>query len=210
MKAQILAATVALIAAAPLVPALADDAWNIDSKHAVAEFSVKHMMVSNVRGTLTGIKGTANWDGKNIKKLKVDAEIDVRTINTNEQQRDEHLRSAEFFDANKYPVISFRSKKSVAVKGGKFKLIGDLTMHGVTREVQLDVDGPTPAVKDPWGNERVGATATTKVNRKDFGIEYNKLLEAGGAVIGDEVSITLDIELLRSRPSSPSTGSKSG
>lgn len=210
MKASTIAVFALLIAQAGS-PALALGDWQIDSRHAVAQFSIRHMMVANVRGTFTGITGSANFDGKKVKGLAVDATIDAKTVNTGEEKRDEHLRGAEFFDVAKYPSITFKSKKAVESGKGSFKLKGDLTMHGITREVELSVEGPTAVVKDPWGNERVGATATTKVNRKDFGIEYNKLLEAGGAVIGDDVNITLDIELVKAKPTATeSAGKKSG
>jgi polyisoprenoid-binding protein YceI len=177
-------------------PALADT-WNIDGKHSQANFRVRHMMVSNVNGTISGIKGTAEYDGKDIKGLKVDATLDVNTINTNEAGRDEHLKGDDFFNAAKYPTITFKSKRVEQKANGEFQLVGDLTMHGVTKEVALDVEGPAPVIKDKKGVEHTGATAKAKVNRKDFGIEYNSVLEAGGVAIGETVDITLDIELLK-------------
>lgn len=176
-------------------PAFADT-WNIDNKHSQASFKVRHMMVSNVNGTITGIKGSADYDGKNVKDLKVTADLDVNTINTSESGRDEHLKGADFFDAAKYPTITFRSKKVEQATDGRFKLIGDLTMHGVTKEVAMDVDGPTPVIKDPKGNEHVGASARTTVNRKDFNVGGAAMM--GNVVaISDQVDITLDIELLK-------------
>jgi polyisoprenoid-binding protein YceI len=194
MRNTTLVMTLALLGST-VTPALAGN-WNIDPKHSQASFKVRHMMVSNVNGTITGIKGTAEYDGKNIKNLKVDADLDVNTINTSESGRDEHLKSADFFDAAKYPTITFRSKKVAKGANGKFKLVGDLTMHGVTKEVAMDVEGPTATVKDPKGTEHVGASAHAIVNRKDFNIGSQGV--AGTVVaISDQVDITLDVELLK-------------
>jgi polyisoprenoid-binding protein YceI len=170
--------------------------WNIDPGHSAAQFSVRHMLVATVRGEFDGPKGVVRFDPKDIAgTLMVDAVIDAKSINTRNADRDKDLRSAMFFDVAKYPKILFRSKRAEAAGQGRFKVIGDLTMHGVTKEVALDVEGPTPEIKDIWGERRVGATATTAVNRRDFGLVYNELLEAGGAVVGDEVKITIDIEV---------------
>jgi polyisoprenoid-binding protein YceI len=177
-------------------PALADT-WNIDGKHSQASFKIRHMMVSNVNGTITGIKGSADYDGKNVNNLKVDAVLDVNTINTSESGRDEHLKSADFFDAAKYPTITFKSKRVEKKADGQFQLIGDLTMKGVTKEVAMDVEGPTAIIKDGKGVEHIGASAKASINRKDFGIEYNKVLEAGGVAVGEKVDISLDVELLK-------------
>lgn len=182
--------------------------WIIDGKHSQANFKVRHMMVSNVNGTMTGIKGNAEYDGKNIKTLKVNADIDVNTINTGEAGRDEHLKNSDFFDTAKYPTISFKSKRVEQDKDGQFKLVGDLTMHGVTKEVALDVEGPTASVKDGKGKEHIGASARAKVNRKEFGIEYNKVLEAGGVSIGEQVDISLDVELIKDEPDKTAAKSK--
>ncbi len=179
-----------------VAPALAET-WTIDGKHSQANFKVRHMMVSNVNGTISGIKGAAEYDGKNIAGLKVNADMDINTISTNEAGRDKHLRGADFFDTEKFPNMSFKSKRVVKGSKGKFKLIGDLTMHGVTKEVALAVEGPTPVIKDSKGQERFGASATANINRKDFGLAYNSVLEAGGVSIGDKVQITLDIELTK-------------
>ncbi len=179
-----------------VAPALADT-WTIDDKHSQANFKVRHMMVSNVNGTISGVTGTAEYDGKNVAGLKVNADMDINTISTNEAGRDKHLRGADFFDTEKYPKMSFKSKKVVKDGSGKFKLIGDLTMHGVTKEVALAVDGPSTIVKDPRGKERVGASATATINRKDFGVAYNSILETGGVSISDDVKISLDIEMTR-------------
>lgn len=189
----LLAMTFVAVSAAPASAA----EWKIDSKHSQANFKVRHMMVSNVNGTMSGIKGTADYDGKNVNSLKVNAEIDAKTVNTNEAGRDEHLRGKDFFDTDKYPTITFKSKRVEKAKNDKLQMVGDLTMHGVTKEVALDVEGPTQAVKDSKGREHIGASANAKLNRKDFGIEYNSVLEAGGVTIGETVDITLDIELIK-------------
>lgn len=186
-----LALALGAIAGTTVAPAFADT-WNIDAKHSQASFKIKHMMVSNVNGTITGIKGSANYDGKDVKGLSVNADLDVNTINTSEAGRDEHLKGADFFDAAKYPTISFKSKRVEQKSDGHFQMIGDLTMHGVTKEVAMDVEGPTAAVKDPKGTEHVGASAHTTVKRSDFGIS-----SAPEAMIGNDVGITLDVELLK-------------
>ncbi|MBY0359180.1 MAG: YceI family protein [Candidatus Obscuribacterales bacterium] len=177
--------------------ASAADQWTIDPKHSSATFTIKHMMVSNVRGQMGGITGSAIYDGKNVDSAKVNASLDPATINTNEADRDKHLRSADFFDVEKYPKITFVSTGTVPVLNGGFKLGGKLTMHGVTKNIELTVDGPTESLKDPQGTVRIGATGTTKINRKDFGISYNKLLDNGGVALGEEVQIVLDLELTK-------------
>ena len=173
--------------------------WEIDSSHTNAHFSVKHMMVSNVQGDLGKVSGTVDLEGKDPTKAAVDVSIDVSGINTREPKRDGHLKSPDFFDVAKYPTITFKSKKIVKSKSG-YNLEGDLTIHGVTKDVTLAMQNPTPEMKDPWGGIRVGAVATTKINRKDFGLVWNKALEAGGVVVGDEVAITLDVELMKKAP----------
>jgi len=177
-----------------------DDAWKIDPVHSSANFSIRHMMVSNVKGGFEKVGGTVVYDGKNLKNAKVDATIEVASIDTREAKRDEHLRTPEFFDVAKYPTITFKSKRVQQVKSGKFQLVGDLTMHGVTKQVSLDVDGPTPAIKDPMGKQRMGASATARLNRKDFGISYNKLLDTGGAMLGDDVKVEIELELIKEAP----------
>jgi polyisoprenoid-binding protein YceI len=192
------AALLALALALPRPAAAQAVAWTIDPGHSAAEFSVRHMVVSNVKGQFDGPTGTVTFDAKDIPgTLKVDATIDARTINTRNPDRDKDLRSALFFDVDKYPRITFKSKRAEAVSAGRFKLIGDLTMHGVTKEVTLDVEGPTPTITDIWGSARMGATARTAVDRRDFGLLYNRVLEAGGAVVGNEVAITIDLEVTR-------------
>lgn len=192
MKHLSAAVSIVMLAAPSLALAAS---WEIDSAHSSAQFSVRHMMVSNVKGEFGKVTGTVNVDEKDVTKSTVEATIDARTINTREPKRDEHLRGAEFFDTAKYPDITFKSTSVKKAGKDKLKVTGDLTMHGVTKPVVLDVVGPSKEVKDPWGNTKVGATATTKVNRKDFGLNWNKALETGGMVVGEEVAITLDLEL---------------
>ena len=190
MKIAFLAALGAALFVAPSLAAT----WNIDSAHSSAQFSVKHLMIATVRGEFSKVSGAIEFDGKTIAGITVDATIDAATVTTREPKRDAHLKSADFFDVEKFPTITFKSKKAVAAGPGKFKLTGDLTMHGVTKEVTLDVDGPTAEIKDPWGNVKIGASATTKINRKEFGVSWNGNLDNGGVVVGDEVTITIDLE----------------
>lgn len=172
--------------------------WTIDPGHSTAQFTVRHMLVANVHGEFDGPTGTVAFDPARIADtLKVHAVLDSRTINTRNAQRDRDLKSAGFFDVEKFTQITFVSTRVVNVTAGHFALVGNLTMHGVTKEVQLDVEGPTPAVKDLDGHARVGATATTLVDRRDFGLRYNELIEGGGAVVGNDVRITIDLEMTR-------------
>ena len=190
----------AAVAAATLVSgqALAQQAtWTIDTAHSSAQFSVRHMMVATVRGEFANTKGTVTWDGKNLASAVVEATIDAASISTREPKRDAHLRSADFFDVEKYPTLTFKSTRIEPVSPGKFRMAGDLTMRGVTKPVIFDVDGPTQAVKDNRGNQRVGASATATINRKDFGLTWNAALETGGVVVSDEVKITLDVALVQ-------------
>ena len=174
--------------------------WQIDSRHSYAHFSVRHLMVSNVRGSFSKVSGTLLIDEKDLTKSSVEATIDTSTINTQEPDRDKHLRSADFFDVEKHPTITFKSKKVEKAGKDRLRVIGDLTIRGVTKQVVLDVEGPTAAIKDPRGNLKRGATATTKVNRQDFGVAWNRTLEAGGVVVGDQVSITIELELAKVKP----------
>jgi polyisoprenoid-binding protein YceI len=169
--------------------------WNIDPSHSNAQFSVRHLMIANVKGEFTKVTGKVVYDQDKPESLSAEAVIDVSTINTRESARDNHLKSADFFDLAKYPTISFKSKRAAKGSDGR-KLTGDLTIHGVTREVTLEVEGPTSPLKDPWGFTRVGASATTKINRKDFGLTWNQALETGGVLVGDEIKITIDAELV--------------
>lgn len=173
--------------------------WTIDPDHSNIGFKVRHLMVSNVRGSFDKYTGTVEINDKEITKSRVEVNIDTASINTNVQKRDEHLRSADFFDVSKYPAMTFVSKKVARAGKDRLKVTGDLTLRGVMKEVVLDVEGPTKESKDPWGNVRRGATATAKINRKDFGLNWNKALETGGVVVGDEVQIILEIEMIKAK-----------
>lgn len=170
--------------------------YEIDPAHSSVHFSVRHMMLSNVRGEFAKISGTIQFDPENLAHSAVEAAIDASSINTRIDQRDNHLKSAAFLDVEKFPALTFRSKRVVPHTDGG-KMTGDLTIRGVTREITFDVEGPTPEVKDPWGKQRIGASATAKLSRKDFGMTYNDVLETGGVVVGDEVKISIDIEATR-------------
>ena len=170
--------------------------WQIDSAHSSAQFAVRHLMVSTVRGTLGPVTGTVNLDEADPTKSSVEASVDANGIDTREPKRDAHLKSPDFFDVAKYPTITFKSKKVTKVSDTKFQVTGDLSMHGVTKEVVLDVEGSPKPFKDPMGNLKLGGSATTKLNRKDFGIEWNKTMDGGGVVVSDTVDVTIDIELI--------------
>jgi len=171
--------------------------WNVDPAHAVAEFKVKHMMISNVKGHFAKISGKLIRDEANPANSQVDIVIDATSLETREPQRDAHLKSADFLDVEKFPTLTFKSTR-VSKKGdGEYSVEGDLTIHGVTRKVTLAVEGPTPQTKDPWGNTRIGISATTKINRKDFGLTWNAALETGGLLVGEEVSISLEVEFIK-------------
>lgn len=170
--------------------------WQIDPNHTAAQFSVRHMGISTVRGAFTKVSGTAQYDPANLSKTSIDATIDASSVDTRVSMRDNDLRSANYFDVEKYPTITFKSKSVQPAGEGKLKIVGDLTIHGVTKEVTLDVDGPSAPVTDPRGNSHVGASASTKINRKDFGV--------GGAtsMVGEDITITIDVELLHKAPGS--------
>jgi polyisoprenoid-binding protein YceI len=172
--------------------------WNIDGSHTNATFSVRHLMISNVRGEFQKVSGSVTFDASKPEFASVKAELEVASISTREPQRDAHLKSADFFDAEKFPLITFASTKVRRADKG-LEIVGNLTIRGASHEVVLAVDGPTPEQTDPWGNVRVGASATTKIKRSDFGMTWNTLLEAGGVVVGDEISIALDVELVRQK-----------
>ena len=168
--------------------------WIFDDAHSAADFSVRHMMITNVKGQMTGIKGVVDINDKDLSKSKVDVTLDVATITTMNTKRDEHLKGPDFFDAQKFPQIKFASKK-VEKSGDGLTVTGDLTIRGVTKPSVLKVEGPSAPVKDPWGKTKRGFTATTKINRKDFGVSWNKTLDGGGVVVGDDVKITIEGEL---------------
>jgi polyisoprenoid-binding protein YceI len=189
-----------VLALAWVAPAAAQtDTWNIDSAHSVASFAVRHLMVTTVRGEFGKMTGKITFDGKDFSTVKAEATIDVTTITTREPKRDEHLKSPDFFDAATYPTITFTSRRAEPAGPGKFKLVGDLTMRGVTREVTLDVEA-TEAVKGSRGETRVGAQATTRINRQDFGVKWNRTLDSGGVVVSDQVDVTIDLALVKAAP----------
>jgi polyisoprenoid-binding protein YceI len=171
--------------------------WEFDPAHTGVQFKVRHLMVSSVRGDFEKVSGKIVYDEADVTKSSADITIDTGSINTRVAKRDEHLRSPDFLDAAKYPTITFKSKRVEKSGSGTLKMTGDLTIRGVTKEVALTVEGPTPAIKDMEGNARVGGQATTKISRNDFGLVWNKVLETGGAVVGDEVEITIDVEIFR-------------
>jgi polyisoprenoid-binding protein YceI len=178
-------------------PKTAVTTWNIDPVHSVAEFKVKHMMISNVKGQFTGISGTVSLDKDDVTNSKIEATIDAASINTRESQRDAHLKSADFFDVEKFPTLRFNSTRVTRTGEGELAVEGELTIHGVTRNVRFSVEGPTAPGKDPWGNTRIGISATAKINRKDYGLTWNAALETGGILVGEEVTITLDVQFIK-------------
>jgi polyisoprenoid-binding protein YceI len=171
--------------------------WNLDPVHSVAEFKVKHMMISNVKGQFTGISGVLSLDEADLSKSRVEARIDASSINTRDAQRDTHLKSADFLDVEKFPELAFESTSVRRKAGGGLAVTGNLTIHGITREVVFEVEGPTAPGKDPWGKMRIGLSAVTKIHRKDFGLTWNAALETGGILVGDEVTITLDVQFVQ-------------
>lgn len=179
------------------VPQTSTSTWTIDPVHSVAEFKVRHMMISNIRGQFTGVSGSLMLDDSNIANSRVEATIDAATITTRDATRDAHLQSAEFLDVQKFPKLEFRSTKVKSKGEGLLDIDGLLTIHGVTRDVTFKVEGPTPATKDPWGHTRIGISAETKINRKDYGLVWNTTLETGGVLVGDEIAITLDVQFVK-------------
>ena len=172
--------------------------WTIDPAHSTAQFTVRHLAISNVSGTFTKVSGTVALNEKDITQSQVNASIDASSVDTRVENRDKDLKSPHFFEVDKYPTIDFKSKRIVK-SGDKLQVIGDLTIHGTTREVTLDGDGPTPEISDPWGNTRRGFSATTSINRKDFNLTYNNLLKSGEAVVGDTVKIQIDVEMVKKK-----------
>src|SRR5215471_16633370 len=172
--------------------------WNIDPNHSTAQFTVRHLAISNVSGAFTKVTGSVQFNDKDITQSQVNAVIDASSIDTRQPDRDKDLRSPNFLDVEKYPTLEFKSKKIVN-NGGKLQLVGDLTLHGTTREVTLDVDGPTPELTDPWGNLRRGFSATTTINRKEYGVVWNNTLKTGEAVVGDNVKIQIDVEIVKKK-----------
>ncbi|MGO8673001.1 MAG: YceI family protein [Capsulimonadaceae bacterium] len=171
--------------------------YQIDPAHSRAHFSVRHLMIAHVRGEFTALSGTLKLNTAAPESSVVEVEIDVKSISTGVAQRDDHLRTADFFEPEKYPTIRFTSTSAERIGDGTGKLTGDLTMHGVTKSVTLDVEGSEDDINDLWGNLRRGYTAQTKIKRSDFGLTYNAVLEAGGVAIGDDVNITIDVQFVR-------------
>ena len=171
--------------------------YQIDPAHSSAQFSVRHMMVTNVRGGFSGVTGTVVYDPDNPEACSVNATIDAKSLNTLDEKRDAHVKSADFLDTEQFPVITFVSKSAQPSGSGEWKVTGDLTLHGVTREVTLQVEGPEPEGKDPWGNLRSGASASTKVKRSDFGLTWNAPIETGGLVLSDELKVELEISMVK-------------
>jgi polyisoprenoid-binding protein YceI len=197
MKRIMLTAAVMAIMA---IPAAAQaSTWNIDPDHSSIGFKVRHMMVTNVKGEFAKFKGALTLDDKDITKSKVEVTIDTASVNTRVVKRDDDLRSPNFLDVARFPTMSFVSRKVEKAGEGKLRVTGDLTLHGVTREVVLDVEGPSAEGKDPWGNMRRGASAATQINRKDFGLTWNKTIETGGVLVGDEVNIMLEVEMIKGK-----------
>jgi polyisoprenoid-binding protein YceI len=195
MSARLALSGLVLAVLAVAAPATAQT-WNIDPAHSSASFTVKHMMVSNVHGRFGKLEGTVVYDGKNIAAAQVDTTIDATTITTENEKRDAHLKSPDFFDVAGFPTITFKSKRAEAIGNGKFKLIGDLTMRGKTKEVVLDVEGPTDPVT-VQKSQRVGVTATTTLNRQDFGVSWSRTMDGGGYVVSDQVKVTIELELIK-------------
>ena len=171
--------------------------WNIDPAHSAAEFKVKHMMIANVKGHFSKVSGVLIRDESNPANDRVESTIEAASIETRNEQRDGHLKSPDFFDVEKFPTLHFKSTGINVVGAGELSVEGDLTIRGVTRKVRFAVEGPTPPAKDPWGNTRIGISASTKINRKDFGLTWNAALETGGILVGDDITITLDAQFVK-------------
>jgi polyisoprenoid-binding protein YceI len=199
MRNALRAAVVVLALALVLPVSARAETWVIDPAHTVSGFTVKHMMIANVTGVFEVTRGTIEYRPGDPGSVKADITIESRSVNTRIGRRDDDLRSDNFFSAEKFPTLAFRSRRVQNVRAEGFDLVGDLTIRDVTREVVLKVDGPTAPIKDPQGNRRVGATASTTINRKDFGIMWNRTIEAGGVVVGDEVKINLEVEAVEKK-----------
>jgi polyisoprenoid-binding protein YceI len=177
-------------------PTLSAATYQIDGAHSSAGFTVRHMMVSNVSGAFTKLSGSVDYDADNLAQSRIEVTIEAASVNTRNEGRDKHIRTADFFDVENYPTITFRSKRVEKAGEGRLRVVGDLTLRGVTKEVVLDVEGPTPEIQQQSAF-RMGASATTRINRKDFGVNYNRVMDSGGVVVSDEVRITIDVELVR-------------
>jgi polyisoprenoid-binding protein YceI len=195
-----LRALIALLAILLALPGAAvAETWTIDPAHTLSGFTVRHLMVTNVRGSFDVTRGIIEYTPGDAASVKADIVIETKTVNTRNQRRDDDLRSDNFLNAEKFPSMTFKSKRVDNVRADGFVLVGDLTIRDVTREVLLKVDGPTAPVKDPQGNRRVGASATTSINRKDFGVNWHRVMEAGGVVVGDEVKIQIDVQAIEKK-----------
>jgi polyisoprenoid-binding protein YceI len=192
-----IAVSTALAVAISLPASAAASLWKIDPAHSSAQFAVKHLAISTVRGAFSSVNGSINFDDKDVTKSTVDVTIDVNSVDTRQPDRDKDLKSDKFFDAANYPSITFKSTKVEQAGAGKLKVTGDLTIRGTTKSAVLDVDGPTAPMKHPWGNNRAAASATTKVNRQDYGVKWNAKLDNGGVVVGDDVAIVIDVEMVQ-------------
>lgn len=170
--------------------------WNIDASHSSVQFSIRHLMITNVRGEFSGLAGSVEFDAASPESASVKASVDPSTVNTRDEKRDGHLKSADFFDVEKFPKITFEST-AVAKHGDHLHVKGNLTMHGVTKAIDLEVEGPTKEEKDPWGNTRIGAAATAKIDRRDWGLVWNGATESGGILVGHDVKLTIDVSLVR-------------
>lgn len=187
----------AVLAAVLTLPAgAATTTWQIDPNHSSAQFAVKHLGLSTVRGAFTKVNGTVELDSSDLSKSSVNVTIDAASVDTRVEARDKDLRSDHFFDVEKYPTITFKSTKVEQVAPGQLKVTGDLTIHGTTKPAVLEVEGPTGPTKDPWGNQRMAASATTKVNRQDYNVKWNATMDNGGLVVGNDVAITIDVEMI--------------
>jgi len=183
--------------ATPALPQTTTTTWNIDPVHTVAEFKVKHMMIANVKGRFSRVSGVLIRDESDAANDRVEATIEAASIETSNEQRDGHLKSADFFHVEKFPTLHFKSTGINVVDEGELSVEGDLTIRGVTRKVRFAVEGPTPSAKDPWGSTRIGVSASTEINRKDFGLTWNAALETGGILVGDDIIITLDAQFVK-------------
>lgn len=195
MKRSIMVLLVCMALGMPLIAAAAT--YQLDADHSSIQFKIRHLTVSNVTGTFNKFKGSASLEGEDPSTLKAEVTIEAASVDTGHEKRDEHLRNPDFLDTAKYPTITFLSKKVTKGDPGKLKVVGDLTLHGVTREITVDLEGPTPEIRDPWGNFRRGATGSARIDRRDFGITWNKVLDSGGLVVGNEVTIYVEIEWVR-------------
>jgi polyisoprenoid-binding protein YceI len=171
--------------------------WNLDPAHSVAEFKVKHMMISNVKGSFSGLSGVLHLHETDYTHSTVEATIAIASLKTGDDQRDAHLKSADFFDAEKFPTLTFKSTNIDSTGGPDYAVTGEITLHGVTKTITLAVEDVSEPSKDPWGNQRIGLSASTKINRKDFGLTWNAALETGGVLVGEDVNISLDIQFIK-------------